>query len=78
MTNSWKVHNIAKDKWFVLVAKTPQEKKDWMDAIHNEKEKRKRKKHTFPYLPPQRPPFSLSLSLSIQVHRLVMAVLYID
>ena len=43
VTNSWKVHNIAKDKWFVLIAKSPEEKKEWMDAIHNEKEKRKRK-----------------------------------
>ena len=48
VTNSWKVHNIAKDKWFVLIAKSPQEKKEWMDAIRNEKEKRKRKAtHTY-------------------------------
>ena len=39
--NSWKVHNIAKDKWFVLIAKTAEEKKQWMDAIRSEKEKRK-------------------------------------
>jgi phosphatidylinositol 3,4,5-trisphosphate-dependent Rac exchanger 2 protein len=41
VTNSWKVHNIAKDKWFVLIARTPEEKKEWMDAIRDEKEKRK-------------------------------------
>ena len=42
VTNSWKVHNIAKNKWFVLIAKTAEEKKEWMDAIRTEKEKRKR------------------------------------
>ena len=40
--NSWKVHNIAKDKWFVLIAKTPEEKKQWMNVIRTEKEQRKR------------------------------------
>ena len=44
MSNSWKVHNIAKNKWFVLIAKSPQEKKEWMEAIHKEKEKKKREK----------------------------------
>ena len=42
VSNSWKVHNIAKDKWFVLIARSPEEKKEWMDAIRSEKEKRKR------------------------------------
>ena len=42
VSNSWKVHNIAKDKWFVLIAKTPEEKREWMDAIRTEKEKKKR------------------------------------
>jgi phosphatidylinositol 3,4,5-trisphosphate-dependent Rac exchanger 2 protein len=37
------VHNIAKDKWFVLIARTPEEKKEWMDAIRAEKEKKKSK-----------------------------------
>lgn len=36
------MHNIAKDKWFVLIARTPEEKKEWMDAIRAEKEKKKR------------------------------------
>ncbi|CAI8056724.1 Phosphatidylinositol 3,4,5-trisphosphate-dependent Rac exchanger 2 protein [Geodia barretti] len=48
VTNSWKVHNIAKDKWFVLIARTPEEKKEWMDAIRAEKEKKKTNdKHQF-------------------------------
>lgn len=45
VTNSWKVHNIAKNKWFVLIARSPQEKKEWMDAIRTEKEKKKRESH---------------------------------
>ena len=42
VNNSWKVNNIAKNKWFVLIAKTPEEKQAWMDAIRRVKEKRKR------------------------------------
>lgn len=42
VSNSWKVHNIAKNKWFVLIAKSKEEKREWMEAIHTEKEKRKR------------------------------------
>lgn len=43
VANGWKVHNIAKNKWFVLIARTPQEKLEWMEAIRREKEKRKSK-----------------------------------
>ncbi len=43
VNNSWKVHNVAKNKWFVLVAGSAEEKQSWMDAIRKEKEKRKRK-----------------------------------
>ena len=42
VVNGWKVHNIAKDKWFVLLARTALEKQEWMDAIRREKEKKKR------------------------------------
>ena len=42
VVNGWKVHNLAKDKWFVLLAKTPQEKQEWVEAIRREKEKKKR------------------------------------
>ena len=41
VANSWKVHNVAKNKWFVLIAKTLEEKQQWMEAMRNEKEKRK-------------------------------------
>jgi phosphatidylinositol 3,4,5-trisphosphate-dependent Rac exchanger 2 protein len=43
VVNGWKVHNLAKDKWFVLLAKTPQEKQEWVEAIRREKDKKKRK-----------------------------------
>lgn len=52
------MHNIAKDKWFVLIAKSPEEKKEWMDAIRAEKEKRKREFSSSLYL-------FLSLCLSL-------------
>lgn len=42
VTFGWKVHNIAKNKWFVLIAKSAEEKQQWMDAIRREKERRKR------------------------------------
>ncbi|KAL5483897.1 hypothetical protein EMCRGX_G020316 [Ephydatia muelleri] len=42
VTNSWKVHNIAKNKWFVLYAKTAEDKQQWMEALRKLKEKRKR------------------------------------
>ena len=41
VTFGWKVHNIAKNKWFVLIAKSAEEKQQWMDAIRREKERRK-------------------------------------
>lgn len=33
---------MAKNKWFVLVAGSAEEKQSWMDAIRKEKEKKKR------------------------------------
>jgi len=36
------VHNVSKNKWFVLIARTAEEKQQWMEAIRREKEKRKR------------------------------------
>ena len=48
VVNGWKVHNLAKDKWFVLLAKSAQEKQEWVDAIRREKEKKKRKLSTGP------------------------------
>lgn len=42
VTNGWKCRNSVKNKWFVLIAKTPQDKKDWLDAIRALKDKRKR------------------------------------
>ena len=35
------VHNLTKNKWFVLIAKHSKEKQEWMDAIRREKAKRK-------------------------------------
>lgn len=42
VTNSWKVNNISKNKWFVLIAKSHEQKQFWMDAIRRVKENRKR------------------------------------
>uniref|UniRef100_A0A8C3QQK4 Phosphatidylinositol-3,4,5-trisphosphate dependent Rac exchange factor 2 n=1 Tax=Cyanoderma ruficeps TaxID=181631 RepID=A0A8C3QQK4_9PASS len=39
--NGWKIHNTAKNKWFVCMAKTPEEKQEWLEAILKERERRK-------------------------------------
>ncbi|XP_039072852.1 phosphatidylinositol 3,4,5-trisphosphate-dependent Rac exchanger 2 protein [Hyaena hyaena] len=39
--NGWKIHNTAKNKWFVCMAKTPEEKHEWFEAILKERERRK-------------------------------------
>ncbi|XP_007423229.1 phosphatidylinositol 3,4,5-trisphosphate-dependent Rac exchanger 2 protein [Python bivittatus] len=39
--NGWKIHNTAKNKWFVCMAKTPEEKHEWLEAILKERERRK-------------------------------------
>lgn len=41
VTHGWKIHNTAKNKWFVCMAKTAEEKQEWLEAILKEKEKRK-------------------------------------
>ncbi|XP_078460414.1 phosphatidylinositol 3,4,5-trisphosphate-dependent Rac exchanger 2 protein-like isoform X1 [Lampetra planeri] len=41
VSNGWKIHNTAKNKWFVCMAKSPEEKQEWLDAILLERECRK-------------------------------------
>ncbi|XP_043339040.1 phosphatidylinositol 3,4,5-trisphosphate-dependent Rac exchanger 2 protein isoform X2 [Cervus canadensis] len=41
VVNGWKIHNTAKNKWFVCMAKTPEEKREWFEAILKERERRK-------------------------------------
>ena len=41
VTNSWKVHNISKNKWFVLIAKSHEQKQFWVDAIRRVRDNRK-------------------------------------
>ncbi|PWA18194.1 hypothetical protein CCH79_00004218 [Gambusia affinis] len=41
VNNGWKIHNTAKNKWFVCMAKTPEEKQEWLEAIMKERERRK-------------------------------------
>uniref|UniRef100_UPI00358FD78A phosphatidylinositol 3,4,5-trisphosphate-dependent Rac exchanger 2 protein-like isoform X2 n=1 Tax=Myxine glutinosa TaxID=7769 RepID=UPI00358FD78A len=41
VTNGWKIHNTAKNKWFVCMAKSPEEKQEWLDAIVCERERRR-------------------------------------
>lgn len=43
VNNGWKIHNTAKNKWFVCMAKTPEEKQEWLEAIMKERERRKSK-----------------------------------
>ncbi|KAM5135854.1 LOW QUALITY PROTEIN: phosphatidylinositol 3,4,5-trisphosphate-dependent Rac exchanger 1 protein [Mantella aurantiaca] len=40
VTNGWKIHNTAKNKWFVCMAKTAEDKQKWMDAVLREREQR--------------------------------------
>ncbi|XP_036387766.1 phosphatidylinositol 3,4,5-trisphosphate-dependent Rac exchanger 1 protein-like [Megalops cyprinoides] len=40
VTNGWKIHNTAKNKWFVCMAKSSEEKQRWLDAILKEREQR--------------------------------------
>lgn len=40
VTNGWKIHNTAKNKWFVCMAKTAEEKQKWLDALIREREQR--------------------------------------
>ncbi|KAK6471881.1 phosphatidylinositol 3,4,5-trisphosphate-dependent Rac exchanger 1 protein-like [Huso huso] len=40
VTNGWKIHNTAKNKWFVCMAKNPEDKQKWLDAILKEREQR--------------------------------------
>ncbi|XP_057680467.1 phosphatidylinositol 3,4,5-trisphosphate-dependent Rac exchanger 2 protein [Corythoichthys intestinalis] len=41
VNNGWKIHNTAKNKWFVCMAKTSEEKQEWLEAIMKERERRK-------------------------------------
>ncbi|KAL1006309.1 hypothetical protein UPYG_G00070610 [Umbra pygmaea] len=41
VNNGWKIHNTAKNKWFVCMAKSPEEKQEWLEAILKERERRK-------------------------------------
>uniref|UniRef100_A0A8C7XIJ1 Phosphatidylinositol 3,4,5-trisphosphate-dependent Rac exchanger 2 protein n=1 Tax=Oryzias sinensis TaxID=183150 RepID=A0A8C7XIJ1_9TELE len=41
VNNGWKIHNTAKNKWFVCMANTPEEKQEWLEAIMQERERRK-------------------------------------
>lgn len=40
VTNGWKIHNTAKNKWFVCMAKHAEDKQKWLDAILKEREQR--------------------------------------
>ncbi|XP_030068178.1 phosphatidylinositol 3,4,5-trisphosphate-dependent Rac exchanger 1 protein isoform X2 [Microcaecilia unicolor] len=40
VTNGWKIHNTAKNKWFVCMAKTAEDKQKWLDAVLREREQR--------------------------------------
>ncbi|KAF3835909.1 hypothetical protein F7725_028467 [Dissostichus mawsoni] len=37
VNNGWKIHNTAKNKWFVCMAKSPEEKQEWLEAVMKER-----------------------------------------
>lgn len=37
--NAWKIHEVDKDKWYLLYAKTPAEKQRWIKAFQKERER---------------------------------------
>uniref|UniRef100_A0A1X7VB84 Uncharacterized protein n=1 Tax=Amphimedon queenslandica TaxID=400682 RepID=A0A1X7VB84_AMPQE len=37
--NGWKMRNLAKNKWFVLIAKTHSEKQEWIEAVRTLKDR---------------------------------------
>lgn len=39
--NGWKIHNTAKNKWFVCMAKSSEDKQKWLEAFLKERERRK-------------------------------------
>ncbi|XP_069777400.1 phosphatidylinositol 3,4,5-trisphosphate-dependent Rac exchanger 2 protein isoform X4 [Narcine bancroftii] len=39
--NGWKIHNTAKNKWFVCMAKSSEAKQEWLEAFLKERERRK-------------------------------------
>ena len=37
--NAWRMNNKAKDnKWYIIFARSPEEKRDWMNAFRRERE----------------------------------------
>lgn len=45
VTNGWKIHNTAKNKWFVCMAKNAEDKQKWLGAILKEREQRESESH---------------------------------
>ncbi|KAG9331184.1 hypothetical protein JZ751_019898 [Albula glossodonta] len=43
VTNGWKIHNTAKNKWFVCMAKNVEDKQKWLDGLLKEREQREKK-----------------------------------
>ena len=37
--NAWRMNNDTKDKWYVIFAKSPEEKQQWMEAFKRERER---------------------------------------
>ncbi len=47
VTSGWKIHNTAKNKWFVCMAKNSEDKQKWLDAILKEREQRESESFLF-------------------------------
>ena len=39
MKNAWKIHEVSRDKWYLLVARSPADKDKWMKALVNERKR---------------------------------------
>ena len=37
--NAWKIHEVSRDKWYLLVARSPADKDKWMKALVNERKR---------------------------------------
>ena len=37
--NAWRLNNKTKDKWYIIYAKTPESKQEWMEAFDRERQR---------------------------------------
>lgn len=37
MKHAWKVNNVSKQKWYILYARSPEVKREWLEAFAQER-----------------------------------------